>query len=194
MNDERLIEKLKSGRRGALEKTVERYHSYVCTIVYHVCGEAMREEDLEEVVSDVFLSLWNHRDALEESLGTLQSYLGAIARNQAKNWLRKKGREPVLEHDELILSGIAAELIDSDPVFVALRVELAALLREVVEEMEEPEREIFLRHYYRYETIEGISQCMGMNPSTVKTKLARGRKKLRVRLEQRGYCIEDTDF
>ena len=194
LDDERLLCGLKEKQRDAFEEIIEGCHPYVCTIVYQVCGGSIREEDLEEVVSDVFLSLWNHGAAIDESKGTLRSYLGAIARNRAKNWLRKTGREPVLEHDELTLGRIAGASGASDPESAILRDELTELLRMVVEEMEEPDREIFLRHYYRWETIAGIARCMGMNPSTVKTKLARGRGRLRVQLEKRGYYIEDTDF
>lgn len=42
-----------------------------------------------------------------------------------------------------------------------------------------PDREIFLRHYYYCQSLKTISQEMDINISTIKTKLHRGRKKLK---------------
>ena len=57
--------------------------------------------------------------------------------------------------------------------------------------MGEPEREIFLRHYYYGQTVAAIGLEMQMNVSTVKSRLSRGRKKLKAILLEGGYCHED---
>ena len=57
-------------------------------------------------------------------------------------------------------------------------------MREAVLAMPYPDREIFLRHYYYGQKLEAIAQEMDMNLSTVKTRLRRGREKLRSVLEQ----------
>ena len=51
--------------------------------------------------------------------------------------------------------------------------------------MEQPVREIFLRHYYYYQTVERIAGEMKLNPSTVKSHLRRGREKLRAILQNK---------
>ena len=55
-------------------------------------------------------------------------------------------------------------------------------MRRAVEEMGEPEREIFLRYYYYAQSVREISQEMRMNESTVKTRLRRGRMRLKTTL------------
>jgi len=57
--------------------------------------------------------------------------------------------------------------------------ELSAAVKQAVLNMPHPEREIFLRFYYCYQSLEQISNEMKMNLSTVKTKLRRGRAKLK---------------
>ena len=56
------------------------------------------------------------------------------------------------------------------------------LVREAVLSMGQPDREIFLRFYYYCQSVSVISEKMQMNPSTVKTRLHRGREKLRQHL------------
>jgi len=48
--------------------------------------------------------------------------------------------------------------------------------------MTQPDKEIFLRFYYYCQSISVIAEKMGMNQSTVKTRLKRGREKLRQHL------------
>ena len=52
-------------------------------------------------------------------------------------------------------------------------------VREAVLSMTQPDQEIFLRHYYYFQSISVIAEKMEMNPSTIKTRLRRGREKLR---------------
>ena len=61
--------------------------------------------------------------------------------------------------------------------------------------MSHPDREIFLRHYYYCQTVSQISGEMGINVSTVKTKLRRGREKLRKQLCEGGvYDFGEENF
>ena len=48
----------------------------------------------------------------------------------------------------------------------------------------EPDREIFLRYYYYEQKIAEIADEMAMNAGTVKSRLRRGREKLRQTLEK----------
>jgi len=62
--------------------------------------------------------------------------------------------------------------------------ELSLAVRRAVLSMPQPEKEIFLRFYYYCQTMDVISQEMHINLSTVKTKLRRGRMRLRSVLVQ----------
>ena len=72
------------------------------------------------------------------------------------------------------------------------RKELERLTREAVDTLDTLTREIFLRYYYRWEKTAQIAQALGLNLSTVKTRLARGREKLRNILQERGVTHEDV--
>ena len=53
------------------------------------------------------------------------------------------------------------------------------MVRLAVTRLGEPDREIFLRHYYYAQTVTEIGRIMGLNESTIKTKLRRGRMRLK---------------
>ena len=174
MRDELILRKLRSGDPAGLEDLMDRYMAYISAIVWNILRTAMSKEDAEEVVSDVFLTAW--QKAGEIHSGSLKPWLGAVARNMAKTKLRSAGGTLPLEED--ILEIPAEETPDG----TLAGKEEQRLVRRAVESLPHPDREIFLRHYYYAQTIPEISRGMHINESTIKTKLRRGRLRLRTML------------
>lgn len=178
VNEKTALRALKHRDETALSWLIDRYSSYVSTIIFNIIGASMTVADIEEVASDVFLVLWANADKVHP--GKLKAYLGAVARNKAKEKTREMGRELPLCDDMIIASDLDLERD------VAAQ-EQAKFIKEAILAMQHPDREIFLRHYYYCQTISLISQEMGMNDATVKSKLRRGREKLRQVLCKGGY-------
>lgn len=175
MTEEIILRELQQGSQQALAQMIDLYNPYVSTIVYHILGGRMTQADVEETVSDVFLALWNNSHKIKP--GMTRAYLGSIARNQAKKKLRKHGLTLELEDNVLLLetSGPQQELEAQ---------ERRKLVQQAVLAMGHPDREIFLRHYYYGQTIPVICKQMHMTPSAIKSRLARGREKLKTSLTQ----------
>lgn len=182
MREETILRKLRSGDPAGLEALMERYIPYVSAIVWNILRDAMPREDGEEVVSDVFLAAW--RQAYDLRPGSVKAWLGSVARHRAKNRLRKMGRDLPLEEDALEIPG------DGDPSDDYERAVERQLVRQAVDSLPDPDREVFLRHYYYSQTVQEIARCMDLNLSTVKTKLRRGRMKLKEYLTREGYLHE----
>lgn len=176
MNDAKALRALQKGSEDALSWIIDRYSAYVYTIAFHIVGQSMSPADAEEVAADVFAALWNHAENIKPF--SLKSWLGTVARNTAKNKLRAAGQTLPLEDNILILEKDSAEE-------ELLRREQNRLVQEAVLAMPYPDRDIFLRHYYYGQKLDAIAQEMDMNLSTVKTRLRRGREKLRSILEQK---------
>ena len=176
MEDKRAVRELQRGSETALSDLIDRYTPYVSTIIYNVIGSYMEQADAEEVTADVFVALWKNAGKIKP--GALKGWLGTVARNMAKNKLREIAPELPLEEDILLPES-------ETPETVAEQRERQTLVRRAVLEMEQPVREIFLRHYYYYQTVDRIAKEMGLNPSTVKSHLRRGREKLRAALQDK---------
>ena len=179
------LHRLRRGEEQALVCLIERYGAYVSTIVSQILGPSAAVSDLEEVSSDVFFTLWNNAGRITD--GKIKAYLGGVARNKAKEQIRKTGKELPLEDDVLLVSG-------EDPEHTLTQREQTRFLREAIISMESPEREIFLRYYYYCQPVPAIAKALNLNPGTIKTKLYRGRKKLKEQLIKGGYFVENSDF
>ena len=175
--DEKLIQNIIRKRRGALEKVIDLYTPYIGTIIYNVIGSSMTTEDMEEVVLDTFISLWCNADKFDSQKGCLRTYLGTIARNLAKNKLAY----------QKINSALTENIIDvqSQPYNKIEQEEEREAIIQAINELGEPDSEIFMRYYYYDEKIYHIAKVMSMPYNTVKTKLARGRRKLKEILQRR---------
>lgn len=176
MNETKLIRALQRSQRDALDKVIYHYSSYVASIARNVLGDQATREDLEEIVSDVFLALWRTADRLDDSR-PLKSYLAAIARNAAVDRLRRVRPEDPLPEEDILPADTA-----QGPEAETLKREQAETLRRLLRELPADDREIFVRFYYYRQTVREIAALLGRNESTVKARLARGRARLRERL------------
>lgn len=185
MDEKSALKALKRKDETALAWFIDRYAAYVNTIICNIIGAAMPPSDVEEVASDVFFTLWINAGKVMP--GKVKAYLSGIARNKAKERTRKIGQDIPLEDDILLFSS-------DDPERIFEAREQAAFMKEAMLKMQDPDREIFLRHYYCYQPVAAIADEMDMNISTVKTKLRRGRNKLKDILAEGGYIIESENF
>lgn len=174
MRDEMILRKIRKGDPDGLEALMDRYMNYISVIVWNILRHACSAEDAEEVVSDVFVTAW--QKAGDVLPGALKAWMGAVARNKAKTRLRSAGGDLPLEEDVLEIPA------EDTPEGVLERSEEQKLVRRAVDSLPEPDREIFLRHYYFAQTVTEISQDMKINESTIKTKLRRGRQRLKTML------------
>ena len=174
-----LTARLRLGDSTALEEAMDRYAAYAAKIIAAYLNRTLPPEDMEEVLSDVFISLWNSRARLE---GEGKPYLAAIARNAARQKLRQyRPTEPLPEDRELADEALLPEQ-------QAEAAEQASLLREGIDTMAPEDRALFLRVYYLGQTVEEVAAVTGQNPSTLRVRLHRGRKKLKQFLLERGVC------
>lgn len=175
LTEAKALSKLQAGDPQALEWFIDRYSAYVGTIVHNILQDSMSRADVEEVTADVFVTLWKSAEKIVPL--NLKAYLGRVARSLALRKLREQSQDLPLEEDILVLEEDSLiEKLDQG--------ERDRLVREAVLSMPQPDREIFLRFYYYCQSILMIAEEMRMNPNTVKTRLRRGREKLRQHLTE----------
>lgn len=180
--DRRLTRLLKDDPEKGLELALRRFGQPVKTVCAAILGPESPQE-VEEAVADSFLTLWRELDRYDPER-PLSSWLYGIARRTAMNRRRALGRGPVFED----LSDEPAEE-EFDLTDRAAARENARLLRQAVEEMEQPDREIFIRRYYLYQRVKEIAARLGLPEKTVENRLYRGKKKLRDTLLERGVIL-----
>jgi len=175
-----LLAKLRRQDQQGLEDAIHQYAGYVSAVVRKTLGPFGVEQDTEEIVSDVFVALWQKAGELRDD-SSLKYWLAVVARNAA---LKRLGRTRL---EEPLEENLCFDWLDP-----AQEAEQRMLVRKAIDSLGRKDREIMIRHYFWYETVERIAREMGMNPATVKTRLRRGREKLRKRLEKEDLQYETS--
>ena len=85
---EMTLKEYSKGNRLDIDRVVEDYYGYIYMIVKNTKSVGILEEDVEEIISDVFLALWkNYSNLVEET--KIKPYLTGITKNVLRNKYRK---------------------------------------------------------------------------------------------------------
>lgn len=188
MNERVLLKRLKHKSEKALEETIKKYSAYVATIIKEILNSKATVEDIEELVADTFIALWTTAERIDYvHYSSLKAYIGMIARNKAKDYLKmnKNIDLELYENAILIEDGLEKQMLQK---------EQQQYIKDLLNRLKPEDRKIFLLYYYQYKKIDEIASIMQMNPQTVKTRLRRGRETLRVLLSnEENVAYEDKD-
>ena len=111
----------------------------------------------------------------------MSAYIGGITRNLIKKKFRdKRVNDNILDYEQKLIDLTNIDLEISQK-------EENQIVFEELEKMKEEDRKIFIEYYYAEKNIEEISFIFNMSKAKVKSKLFRIRKKLKKRLEEKGY-------
>lgn len=168
MTEEKLLRRLKAQDPEALEELMETYQKLIYITISNILGRLGSPNDIEELVSDTFLAVWNYAENI--SPGKLRAYLCTTARNRAKSFLRSKKALP-MDVDEVEISTAAPS-----PEEAIMQKDVTQQVKKAINKMRPKDREIFLRYYYYFQTSEEIAEAMSIPSSTVRSRLIRGRK------------------
>ena len=185
MEDHAIIELYWERSEDAISKTAAKYGGYCYTIAYNILSN---NEDAEESVNDTWLAAWNTMPPRRPKL--LAAFLGKMTRyislDRWKNRTARKrggGEVPlVLEELEECISG--EDSVEKE----YLQKEFAESLNQLVENLPDVERKVFLCRYWYMDSIETIAEHFGFSESKVASMLHRTRGKLRKMLEQEGIA------
>ena len=90
-NDNTLIHRAQTGEEEAFTDLMREHYSFVYAIVIRMVKNS---HDAEEVVQDTFLNAYRGLTQLEDTT-KFKSWLGEIAQNCGRNWLRKQRTDTV---------------------------------------------------------------------------------------------------
>ena len=146
----------------------------------------MGEATAPECVNDAYLATWNAIPPTRPK--SLKAYLAKVVRNISLKRYRdaraaKRGSGQV----ELCAEELTEVLASADTAFDNLAAEeLASAISAFLWTQEEEVRRVFVRRYWKFDSIGRIAADEGFTSSKVKMMLSRTRERLRGHLEQEG--------
>ncbi len=167
-----LQSRLADGDERAFEHLFDAYSDRLCRYVY---AFVRSWEDSENLVQDVFLRLWDGRDALR-TVDNLQAYLYAFARNRASDYLRRQAVRA--RHAAPLLAETPTTLAPEGEEWVATA-EMAAAIRQALDTLPARQREVVELRWRRHLTYDEIAGELGLASKTVATHMSRAAEHLR---------------
>lgn len=168
VDESKLLQQLKRKQENSINKAIEIYTPYLSTVLYNMVGSGLPKEDIEEIISDVFVMLWKNAGYIDLEKGTMRSYISASARNFALKRLNRKSECTSIDEVELPdTTNFTDDYSQNEHLW------------DTVMKLGEPDNEIFVRFYKFDEKLKDISRATGLNISTIKSKLSRGKRKLK---------------
>jgi RNA polymerase sigma-70 factor (ECF subfamily) len=168
--DRDLVAAALQGDAAAFRGLVERYQNLVAGLAWRY---GLRREEIEDVVSEVFLKVYRNLDSYRPE-HPFSTWLYRVAMNHLLDQGRRRAREGTrvdLPRD-LEATGERADRR------LELR-ERARLLREALRQLEPKYREAIFLVYVEELRVEDAARLLGVPEGTVKTRLMRARQALR---------------
>ena len=177
--DDALIAAYAIGEIAAFEELMARHLPAVYSFALRHTSDSVAAEDISQ---DVWLKIWKNLYKYNSSSSRFSTWILAIARNTAIDYLRK--RKDVAfssftneDGDNVLLETLA----DEEPLPDALveKAQDAQALAELLTTLTYPQREILILHYTNGLTFEEIGQVLGEPLNTVKSRHRRAVMALR---------------
>lgn len=179
-----LIKRIKDGDLAAYETIVSRYWDRTYARVIQLLNN---RQDAEEVTQDAFIRAQRGLDSFrgEASFGT---WLYQIATNLARNrywyWFRRK-RDQSFSIDQPLSADSDMTLEDfmpseqESPFQSAITQEFVDRVAICMDELSEQHREVLVLRNIENMSYDAIAARLGLSVGTVKSRIARGRERLR---------------
>jgi RNA polymerase sigma-70 factor (ECF subfamily) len=167
------------GDQNAYALLVERYQSFVFTIVLRYVKS---REDAEEVAQDIFIKAYR---SLADFKGTAKfsTWLYTITTTTCISFLRKKRLDVQSLDNEKVFA--TADNIDGG--MNANQVEQKSrvtMVNEAIKLLSPDDAQVITLFYKAEQTLEEIAQILGKEPNAVKVQLHRARGRLKEKMEK----------
>jgi RNA polymerase sigma factor (sigma-70 family) len=178
-SDSEIISLVLKGDHNAYALLVERYKSYVFTLTFRF---TKNREDAEEVSQDIFVKAYR---SLADFKGTAKfsTWLYTIVNTTCITFLRKKRLDVKSLDDERTF-----EVADSqDSGFRVNQVEQKSrliMVNQAIAMLNPDDAEIITLFYKNEQSLEEISQILGVEVNTAKVRLHRARARLKDKMEK----------
>lgn len=167
-------------REIALEELMVLFGEELKRLIYLYVKDRAITEDL---VQEVFVSIYLKLDSYNGD-SSIKSWIYSIAINKCKDYLKSWNYRKIISMN--VFSIFEKEDGVSPEEYTIVKDENSLLFHSILS-LPIKYREVLIFYYYKDLSIEEISKVVGINPSTVKTRLRRSREKLKQLLpEEKG--------
>ena len=179
--DRTWAERIRTGDAAAYESV---FRALFKPLVGYVVRILDSKAVAEELVQEMFLTLWLRRASLEITDGSLTAYLFSAARNRALAHIRRERVAARWRDREEVSAQLTEKERTNSPRDDLEEVELSLALKDAVDALPDRCRQVFTLSRQRGLTYPEIAREMGISAKTVENHMAHALRTLRVRLKR----------
>jgi RNA polymerase sigma-70 factor (ECF subfamily) len=173
-SDEKLMQEIKADNMFAFDVLYKKYSKRLYKFAYSILKSS---EESENIVQDVFLNLWEHRNNVEKN-SSIKYYVFTIAYNSAISILRKKASE-----SQFIEYLKSLQDLNQEPVNIEIEYnELTDKLNNIINHLPERQKEVYLLHKSEGLKYQEIADRLNISVNTVENHMSRALKAIREKL------------
>jgi RNA polymerase sigma-70 factor (ECF subfamily) len=174
-SDDQLISDLRSGNILVFNQIFEIYSA---RLFLFAKGYLKSVEDSEELVQEVFTTIWEKRDQLKNGF-SFKSYIFTIAFNIIKKHFRQKARFKKFANEELLedLTSETSQQIDYNS--------LKSYILSLAEALPEKRRNVFIKSRFEGFSNKEIADKFGLTKKTVENHLNLALKEIKNKMVEK---------
>ena len=186
LSDVGFVERLRAGDAESFDKLITRYSADIFALLFRLTSD---REEAADLTQETFLRAFRAIKGFRGS-SDLKTWLYRIAINESRNkfrWWKRRKREKTVSLDDAVGNSevVYSETISdsaASPEQEALRRERERILQNALKELPAIFREPIVLFDIEGLTYDEICKALDLNLGTLKSRLARGRKELKLRL------------
>ena len=173
-----------TGDKNAFEALFREYERLVFKNAYLIMG---KKEEAEDVLQQVFISVWKSRHTFDANKGKLTTWLHRITVNECMKKHRKL--EPINE----ILYNINLMDTSLEPEAALIKQEQYEKMIKAVNSLDKKHKTILILRYFDDLSYEEIANTVDIPIGTVKSRISNGLKRLREQITGQIMVSEECE-
>ena len=199
-SENELVARCRRGDAEAWDNLFDAHYAATGRFIFQLAAD-LTVGDAEEICQEVFLSVIRHLDAFQGD-SRLQTWIFRIAVNQTRDFREKRnaakrggGQTPLSLNAENPETGLAPDPPAGTPApdEFLMTAEAAGLVRDALDRLGEPCREIVQLRYFGDLSYDELSATLKLNPKTVSSRLSKCLDRLE-EIVQTIFPRENLDF
>ena len=174
--DADILRRIAAGDAGAVDDLYERFRRPAFALARRILADDTLAED---VLQDVFLSVWRDPGAFDGSRGNFASWLLAMVHHKAVDTVRReesqRRRQGLAEDDLALQEPLSSREVEEE----AWSRSVAQRVRSALGDLPAAQREALTLAYYGGYTQREVAALTGAPLGTVKTRMLAGMRRLR---------------
>ena len=181
MDEAKLIARAAGGDARAFNELMAQHERRMYAVALRMCGT---KEDAEDCLQEAMLRIYRAIGGFKAQ-SSFATWVYRITMNTCLDELRRRKNRPSASLDGMLDAGWSPSDGHEGPEQRAVRAEAKRALEAMIRELPEDMRAAVVLRDIQGLSYEDIAEALGANVGTIKSRISRGREKLREKIQAR---------